>query len=299
MSIDFTKVVAITTLEGSVQTITCNTDGKIIWNGTQTISTVPSVSDTYTYTGSTITPIWSNYNSDQLTIGGTYSATNAGTYSATFTPKIGYQWSDGTTIAKTAKWTIEKAAGSLSINPTSITFNSSTGLVKTIAVTRAGDGEITAKCNNTDICTVDVSGTTVNVNAKKSQGTATVTIAVAAGTNHTSPSNKTCKITTSFTASYELKRGSTSLYRIPLTDSLYIYTNMYINNGQLVGDNQQYVTAQEYANILSKGWDDNNYSHLYITYNGTNYYVDVVNSLNTNGCLVLYLSPLSVITVYN
>jgi len=39
------------------------------------------------YNGNEQSPVWSNYDSSTLTIGGVYSATNAGTYEATFTPK--------------------------------------------------------------------------------------------------------------------------------------------------------------------------------------------------------------------
>ena len=81
----------------------------------------PAQSGSLTYTGSTQTPSWSNYNSAQLTIGGTASATNAGTYSASFTPTANYQWADGKTAAKSVNWTIAKAAGSLSLNKTSMT----------------------------------------------------------------------------------------------------------------------------------------------------------------------------------
>lgn len=73
------------------------------------IFNVPSQSGTLTYTGSVQSPTWNNYDDTQLTIGGTTSATEAGTYSATFTPKDGYAWSDGTTTTKTVTWTIETA----------------------------------------------------------------------------------------------------------------------------------------------------------------------------------------------
>lgn len=198
MSIDFTGVKAITTPDGSVKKITRKSDGVVLWIGVQTISAVPSISGTYTYTGSAITPTWSNYDSNQLTIGGAYSATNAGTYNATFTPKTGYQWSDGTTTAKTVQWTINKAAGSLSINPTSITLGTS-NTSKTITVTRAGNGAITATSSNTNICTVSVSGNIITVNSvNNNTGTATITVSVAAGTNHYAPSNKTCSVSALF-----------------------------------------------------------------------------------------------------
>lgn len=89
------------------------------------ISTVPEPEREPHLYGSSLSPNWNNYNSAQLTLGGTTSATNAGTYAATFTPTSNYEWSDGTTAAKSVNWTIGKAAGSLSISPTSLTLDSS------------------------------------------------------------------------------------------------------------------------------------------------------------------------------
>lgn len=163
-----------------------------------TIASVPSQSGSLTYNGSAQSPSWSNYNSTYMTIGGTTSGTNAGTYNASFTPKTDYRWSDGTTSAKTVSWSIAKAAGSLSVNPTSITLNTSTPSGK-ITVTRSGDGAITAESNNTSVATVSVSGNIVTVNnVNQTTGSATITIKVAAGTNYTAPSNKTVSVTAAF-----------------------------------------------------------------------------------------------------
>ena len=156
------------------------------------ISTTPTQSGSLTYTGSAQSPTWSNYDSSKLTIGGTTSGTNAGSYNATFTPTSNYQWSDGGTGAKTVAWQIGKAAGSLSLNKTSITLNKSTSAT-TITVTRAGDGAITATSSSTSIATVSVSGNTVTVTGK-AYGSATITVKVAEGTNHTAPANKTCVV---------------------------------------------------------------------------------------------------------
>lgn len=156
------------------------------------ITTTPVQSGSLTYSGLAQSPSWSNYDSAQLTIGGTTSGTNAGNYNATFTPTSNYQWSDGGTGAKTVAWKIGKAAGSLSLNKTSITLNKSTSAT-TITVTRAGDGAITATSSSTSVATVSVSGNTVTVTGK-AYGSATITVKVAEGTNHTAPANKTCTV---------------------------------------------------------------------------------------------------------
>lgn len=162
----------------------------------KTISAVPSQSGSLTYNGGSQSPTWNNYSTTQLTIGGTTSGTNAGSYTATFTPKSNYRWADGTTTAKSVSWSIGKAAGSLSISPTSMTLDTTTKS-KTITVTRSGDGTISAVSSNTAAATVSVSGNTVTVTGK-ANGSATITISVAAGANYTAPTSKTCAVTVSF-----------------------------------------------------------------------------------------------------
>lgn len=70
------------------------------------ISAVPSQSGTLTYNGSEQTPSWSGYDTSKMTIGGTITGTNAGSYNATFTPGEDYMWSDESRTAKTVAWTI-------------------------------------------------------------------------------------------------------------------------------------------------------------------------------------------------
>lgn len=157
-----------------------------------TIMTLPTQSNSLTYTGGELEPMWNDYDSTQLTIGGTTKGTNAGTYSATFTPTANYQWADDTTAAKTANWTISKAAGSMSLNKSSLSLSASS-LTGTVTVTRAGNGTITATSSNPNVATASVSGTTVTVTGVGS-GSATITISVAEGTNHLAPSSKTVSV---------------------------------------------------------------------------------------------------------
>ncbi len=166
-----------------------------------TIANVPSQSGSLTYSGSEQTPSWSNYNTTYMTIGGTTEGTNAGSYTATFTPTTNYRWSDGTTTAKSVIWSIGKAAGSLTLSASSVTLNTS-NLTKAVTVTRAGDGTITATSNNTSVATVSVSGTTITIShVNKTTGSATITVKVAAGTNHTAPTDKTITVTAQFVSS--------------------------------------------------------------------------------------------------
>ena len=165
---------------------------EVTWTINAATMTIPTQSNSLTYTGSAQSPTWNNYDSGKMTLGGTTSGTNAGSYNATFTPKTNYKWADGSTGAKTVVWSIAKAAGSLSLNKTSIKLTAAK-TTDTITVTRAGDGKITATSSAPTVASVSVSGSVVTVTAK-TKGSATITVSVAAGTNHTAPANKTCSV---------------------------------------------------------------------------------------------------------
>lgn len=52
----------------------------------------PNAINSLVYDGTEQTQTWNNYDSEYLTMGGVTAGTQAGTYTATFTPKPGYQW---------------------------------------------------------------------------------------------------------------------------------------------------------------------------------------------------------------
>lgn len=239
------------------------------------ISTVPSQSGSLTYSGSAQSPTWSNYDSTKMTLGGTTSGTNAGSYDATFTPLDDYCWSDGTTAAKTVSWSIGKAAGSLSISPTSITLNAST-TSKTITVTRAGDGAITAESSNTSVATVSVSGTTVTVKSVNSTtGTATITIKVAAGTNHTAPSNKTCAVTASFKPTASTSKTSGVTYTNGISDldadTISLFAEAIANNSSITNTTSTvYIDFGSVHRCVSVG------DQITLSLGGTDYVFNII-----------------------
>lgn len=165
----------------------------------------PTWKSNLTYTGSaqsvSSTSYWNNYNTSYMTIGGTTSATNAGTYIATFTPGSNYRWTDGTTTAINVNWTINKATGSLSVNPTTVAINGnnySSGVAVTI--TRAGDGAISYSPTSISGLTLSLNGNTLTIkgNGSTAVSAKTITISVAAGTNHTAPANKTITVSAEY-----------------------------------------------------------------------------------------------------
>lgn len=113
------------------------------------IPVVPSQSGTLTYNGSEQSPSWNNYDPEQLTISGHTSATDAGTREANFSPKPGYQWWDGTTGNKGARWTIGKKTQAVHFSPSSnIVLDAQN---KTATIKYSGDfhGPVSVSYSNT------------------------------------------------------------------------------------------------------------------------------------------------------
>lgn len=249
----------------------------VSWSiGKATVSTVPSQSGTLTYTGSAQSPSWSNYSSSSLTLGGTTSGTNAGSYNATFTPTSNYKWSDNTTTAKTVAWSIGKADGSLTLNKTTLSVDE--GGTGTITVTRSGDGAITATSSATGTATVSVSGTTITVTGK-AEGSATITVSVAAGTNYTAPANKTCAVTVKSAAPAGATASTSAQSGVTYTDGLSgiaasdvtIFAQAISNNSAITSATSTvYVDYGDVHRKISVG------DQVALSLNGTSYNFDVI-----------------------
>ena len=74
------------------------------------------------YTGSEQSPDWSGYDSTKLTIGGTTSGVDVGSYTAIFAPKDGYCWPDGTADPVNVKWVIVNGAVSVPSQSGTLTY---------------------------------------------------------------------------------------------------------------------------------------------------------------------------------
>ena len=169
--------------------------------GRATIAAVPAQSGTLVYDGNPKTPSWNTaYDSAKMTVSVT-AATNAGTYSATFTPTSNYKWSDGSTGGKTASWTIGKAANSVTNSPSSIVLKSS-AKTATFTVNRKGNGTITATSNNTGVAKIksinQSTGIVTVESVNDTTGTAKITVKVAEGTNYKAASDTTVSVTATF-----------------------------------------------------------------------------------------------------
>lgn len=184
------------TTDGGINTSTTQRDTGVA--NRITIANIPSQSGSLTYTGGSQSPTWSNYNTTYMTIGGTTSGTNAGSYNATFTPTTDYRWSDGTTTAKTVAWSIGKATGTLTVSKSTVNLNPNV-LTDTFTIGGNHDGTISVVSNNTGIATVSRSGNTVTVShVNRTTGSTTITVSCTAGTNYTAPANKTVNVEAKF-----------------------------------------------------------------------------------------------------
>lgn len=134
-----------------------------------------------------------------VTLSGTYSATNAGTYTAyaslpNTSTTHNYQWSDYTTGAKAISWSIAK--GSLPVSMTSSKATIYTDSTYDVGYSYAGDGAITATSSNTAVATVAMSATKTVTVTPKAAGVAVITVS-AAGTSNCLSASSTIVITVS------------------------------------------------------------------------------------------------------
>jgi|GEM_PF-6896929 hypothetical protein len=76
----------------------------------------------YTYTGNAIALEVTGFDTNKMTRSN-YSKTNAGDYEASYTPKTGYCWEDGTTDTYKIAWEITKATPTVTVSPvTNLTY---------------------------------------------------------------------------------------------------------------------------------------------------------------------------------
>lgn len=196
------------------------------------IPVVPTQSGSLTYKPYTLQTVsWNNYDPDQLTIGGSVKGTNAGTYTATFTPKPGYQWWDGTTETKNATWTIGRAPIVVSFSPRSspssplvLGANNKTAVVSVQTNAESTTFFIESQQSKEYISTnVDVDSGTITISALKSTNRLAANstvfyVHISAGSNYTSSAQgyyvRVESLTSVFGVSWDSSNPSTALTRL-------------------------------------------------------------------------------------
>ena len=170
----------------------------------EVISSIPTQKDSITYDGTekdvSDESYWIGYDSDELTIGGDTTGTNADTYTVSFTPNADYQWSDGTRVAKETTWIIDKATSNMSVSSTDV---SCTAAAPTVTVTvNNAVGAITATPVASSICSATVSGNTVTITGL-ANGSTIVNISDTGDAN-TNPVTKVVNVTVAFSQTFTI-----------------------------------------------------------------------------------------------
>jgi len=187
------------------------------------VLTLPTPSASLTYDGTEQTMTFTDYDPTKMTASG-LSATNAGTYSASFTPKSDYAWSDNTQTAKTVSWSIAKAAGSATLSSDSVELDPD-HLSVTVTVTDATGTVSGATSSDDTIATASVSGNVVTIsNVNEATGTATITISIAASTNYEALT-KQVAVDATFVQVYGVEWDGTSSSAMSRTDGAAGFTD--------------------------------------------------------------------------
>lgn len=226
------------------------TGRQVSWTiGKAIVETVPSQSGALTYTGSAQTPSWSNYNSNILDITGDTSGTNAGTYTAAFTPNSNYTWANGTSTPVDVNWTIGKANGSVTLSKQSVVLTN-LNPIETITFTNA-TGNISVTSNDTTIVSASLSDNTIILSsASQISGEATISVQIAESANALS-STVTIDVETVFTKVVTWANG-TDAEICDMVDSA-LAGEMNLRDYWAVGDERQItLSAMPSSNYVSE-----------------------------------------------
>ena len=211
------------------------------------ISTLPSA-EPLTYNGSEQSPTWTNYDNAKLEISGVTTGTNAGEYSAIFTPTDNYKWSDNTTSSKNIIWTISKANGYVSLSTDEISIEN--GDSDTITVSNE-TGSLSVSVGDSNIIEALISNNIITINAM-AVGITSIVVNVAESTNY---------YATAKTVSVEVLRNKTKVWvnktwngYVPSNwnTEYYVWTDgddVYYSN-----NSQQYVLNKATSTWETKTW---------------------------------------------
>lgn len=120
-------VVTFTPVAGRVWFDGTSASKNVTWTiNRATISKVPTQTDIPTYNNNQQSPVWVGYDPSKMTIGGVIFGTNAGSYTATFTPTSNYKWSDGTYTAKQVTWVINRKPVEVPYQKGTLTYTGTT-----------------------------------------------------------------------------------------------------------------------------------------------------------------------------
>ena len=166
------------------------TDGHIVTTGSSVsaicyreVIPVPVASVTLTYDGTVQTGTFTNYDATKMDVTGN-TATNAGTYTAVFTPKNDYCWQGYSQTPANVSWTIDKAEATATLSSNAVTLDPD-HLTATVTISNPSGTVGTPTTSDATIATVSISGSTLTIsNVNESSGDATITIPLSASENY-------------------------------------------------------------------------------------------------------------------
>jgi len=161
---------------------------------------VPTQSGAPIYTGSTITPAWSGYDSSLMSISGSTSGTNAGSYTAKFSlkDKVNYTWADGTTADKSVAWSIGKAQASITLDKSSVVLNGDK-LSETVNISSVGMTSIMVMSSDMTVAMASLNGNVLTISSvDETTGTATIVINGTVDSNYNAPEYPSVEVSAEF-----------------------------------------------------------------------------------------------------
>jgi hypothetical protein len=246
----------------------CWSNGKqdpytVTWTIERKSTAKPTIRSNPTYNGSAQAPSWNSYEAAAFSVSGTASATNAGSYSVTFTPNSNYKWSDGSTGAYTVNWQIYKTAGSVWLSASNGTINPGTAQISFTVGSNSGAG-ISVSSSNTGAVSTWNSGYTVYCKKNGSgHGDSTITVNLSESTNYTGASTTyTCYARTHWDNdlyNHGWRSGDLTLIN---TDEHFAVYHYFPEESDTAWMNNWNGTIQLYCNSSGKG-----YSVYLIDYN--------------------------------
>lgn len=172
------------------------------WSIDKAVINVPSINgvNSFDYNGSVQGPTFNNWDSGntQLDVGNV-TATNAGSYTATFdikdALKPNYEWVGGGNGTVSLGWSIEKIQGSFSLSETEITLDDDT-VSKTVTVTVIGDGTLSIVNGDSSSIQATLSDNVITIVPIEDRVSdeVTITVKLGDGTNYLGAADQTISV---------------------------------------------------------------------------------------------------------
>ena len=196
--------------------------------------TIPTyASGKIVYDGESHTVVFDDVDTELMNVGGTFTATNAGTYYAEFTLKDTntYQWTDGGIWKQRLPWTINKMAGVLTLSDSMVILNDET-TTKTITFTASNT--VTVEVQDTTLATATVSGNSIVVTMVSGAVGDTKLIVTCAESANQEGVVRELGVYANFTPVYGANwaGGSSSVWTRTDDSALFAEPVAYVNDGQ-------------------------------------------------------------------